>query len=236
MSLKSELYAEATRLNVKGRSKMNVDELLAAVQDTPGNRVVVNRHGDVSVKSEDAPEITRDTPLMDRVGPTAIVTNEGGHTTIDDTHDTGRVFMFPNPEDMPSVESAHRMRPSFTDVYGGNRKLTKPLSERKIIRMVRASQSRRYGQGGRGMGAKHYPDDFRLGRGARRVFSSDATKPLAYGDRVRHYAKQNGQPTAKCDGFPGPLLTPAQWRRIDKKDNVLKFVKFSFATKERRYV
>lgn len=227
-----EMKAQADKIGLKYPSKIRKADLAALL--------------DAAMSKTTAEVITRDTPLMDRVGPTAIVTNEGGHTTIDDTHDTGRVFMFPNPEDMPSVESAHR--PIDLAVMGNPRErhaarmaktktsAVDKTTPNRLVRMVRASQSRRYGQGGRGMGAKHYPDDFRLGRGARRVFSSDATKPLAYGDRVRHYAKQNGQPTAKCDGFPGPLLTAAQWRRIDKKDNVLKFVKFSFATKERRYV
>lgn len=218
---RDELRKRAAELNITGRSKMNKDELTEAVRQAENEL-------EASVGT-----IERTTPVMDRVGPTAIVTNEDGHTTVDDMHDTGRFFTWPNPDELPSVESAHRMRPM------GKTNMFAKLSERRIVRMIRASGSRRYGQGGRGMGAKHFASGLDPFTGHTlpfgRVNNPDAIKPLAYGDRVRHYAKQAGQPTASADGFPGPALTARQWRRIDKKDNKLKFGP-SHATKERRYV
>lgn len=209
MSLKTELYAEATRLGIKGRSKMTTDELMAACQDAPGNRVVVNRHGDVSVSPEPLP------------------------TT---------------PDEFPSVESAHRMLHDLSIVVDNRSRHAARMAKTKtsavnkrtpnrMTRMVRASQSCQYGRNDRGLGAKHFASGLHPVTGHTlpygRVSNPDAIKPLAYGDRVRHYAKQNGQPTASVEGFPGPLLTNRQWRRLDKKDNRNKFL--HRPTKEARY-
>lgn len=111
------------------------------------------------------------------------------------------------------------------------------MSQRKIIRMIRASQSRRLFQNGRAMGAKHYAmlreaelaqygviDDMGT--------NPDALKPLSYHDRVRHYAVQNGQGLLSADEFPGAALTPRQWRRAQHKQNKNR----AFGTKEARYL
>jgi len=151
-------------------------------------------------------------------------------------------------DEFPSVESAHR--PIDLAVMGNKRErhaarmaktktsAVDKTTPNRIVRMVRASQSRRYGQSDRGLGAKHFSSGLHPFTGHTlpmgKVINPDAIKMLSYGDRVRHYTKQLGQPTAKVDGFPGPLLTPRQWRRIVKKDNRNKFL--HRATKEARYM
>lgn len=152
---------------------------------------------------------------------------------------------FPRADEFPSVKSAHR--PIDLAVMGNpqerhSARMAKTktsavdkFTERRIIKAVRASQSHRYGQGDRGMGAKHFLGF--LGRydiHRTQMQSADATKMLSYGDRVRNYAKQSGQDPSRADTFPGPVLTSRQWRRLDKKDNRNRFL--HRATKEARYV
>ncbi len=204
------------------------DALTNTYENVTGKRRGKLKAGEV--RAELRTEYITNMPVMDRVGPTAIVTNEGGHTMVDDMHDTGRFFTWPN-DDVPTVESAHRPIDLATP---GNRRerhavrmdkrktsAVDKTTPNRIVRMVRASQSRRYGQGDRGLGAKHFSSGLHPFTGHTlplgRVNNPDAIKPLAYGDRVRHYAKQTGQPTASCDGMPGPVLTNRQWRRANKK-------------------
>lgn len=141
------------------------------------------------------------------------------------------------PVEFPSVESAHRMVDAFGEAYPALKAHAKrhanKLNERRVIRMVRASQSRRYGQNGRGMGAVHFPGMYGRPGQPNQVTHDDALRMLSYGDRARHYAKQTGQPTASCDGVPGPVLTHRQWRRLNKKDNRNRFL--HRPTKEARY-
>jgi hypothetical protein len=182
---KEDLYAEAKRLNIPGRSKMTKPELEAAINE---------------LNSVD-------------------LSPEAAHRPID-------IAFMGNKRERHAARMAKR-RTSAVNKFTPNR----------ITRMVRASQSRRYGMGGRGMGAKHYG----YGIGSYNVMGypnpgthPDAFKMLSYGDRVRHYTKQTGQPLATVEGFPGPVLTARQWRRIDKKDNRNKFR--ARPTKEARYV
>lgn len=130
--------------------------------------------------------------------------------------------------EFPTVESQHRMMD--VSAYSPGTKTIPPVknfTERQIIRMIRASQSRRYGQNGRGMGAKHYPM-----RDVLYTVNPDAIKPLSYADRVRHYAVQNGQGLLTAKEFPGAMLTPRQWRRAQHKQNANR----AFGTKEARYL
>jgi hypothetical protein len=177
---KEDLYAEAKRLNIPGRSKMTKPELEAAINELNGVDL--------------SPEAT--------------------HRPID-------VAVMGNKRERHAART--KRRTSAVNKFTPNR----------ITRMVRASQSRRYSMAtGRGMGAKHYAAI--RGIEYARYGATDAIKPLAYGDRVRHYTKQTGQPLATVEGFPGPVLTARQWRRIDKKDNRNKFL--ARPTKEARYV
>lgn len=141
-------------------------------------------------------------------------------TTVTDVRPT-----MPEDVEFPTVESQHRMVERIHTHT--NAPVSKPIGQRVMVRMIRAAQSRRYGQNGRGMGAKHYP--------MRDVFytvNPDAIKPLSYADRVRHYAVQNGQGLLTANEFPGAMLTPRQWRRAQHKQNANR----AFGTKEARYL
>jgi hypothetical protein len=182
---KEDLYAEAKRLNIPGRSKMTKPELEAAINELNGVDL--------------SPEAT--------------------HRPID-------VAVMGNKRERHAART--KRRTSAVNKFTPNR----------ITRMVRASQSRRYGMGDRGLGAKHFSSGLNPFTGHTlphgHVTHPDAEKMLSYGDRVRHYTKQTGQPLATVEGFPGPVLTARQWRRIDKKDNRNKFL--ARPTKEARYV
>ena len=200
---RDELRKRASELNIPGRSKMTKDELAEAV-----------RQAETELESA-VGTIERTTPIAD---------------------------------EFPSVESAHRMLHDLSIVVDNRSRHAARMAKTKtsavnkrtpnrMTRVVRASQSCQYGRNDRGLGAKHFASGLHPFTGHTlpygRVSNPDAIKPLAYGDRVRHYAKQCGQPTASADGFPGPALTARQWRRLDKKDNRNKFL--HRPTKEARY-
>lgn len=201
---KEELYAEAKRLNIPGRSKMTADQLREAIANTDTESV----DPEVTQLADTLPTPLPLTPhrqakqytMLEAYG--ADLSPETQHRLID-----------------RQAQHAARMTKTKTS----NVDKTTP---NRIKRMARASHSRQYGQAGRGMGAKHFASGIRskLRRDLLAEFgpenmprNKDADKPLSYRDRVRHYTKQNGTPAASADNFPGAALTNRQWRRLHKK-------------------
>jgi len=235
---RDDLRKVAAELNITGRSKMTKDELSDAIFEHPNNPLTVNRHGDVT-----DPRDT--TPLPTTPDGGTVVQDSINYAGVEFPSDerlfaTLSVGYGGNPDEFPSVESQHRMidlavmgnkrerhaaRMSKTKTSAVNK-----FTERRIIRAVRAVQSRTYSMAtGRGMGAKHYAAI--RGIEYARYGATDATKPLAYGDRVRHYAKQNGALPRTADTFDGALLTHTQWRRAQHKQNKNR----AYGTKAERY-
>lgn len=128
-----------------------------------------------------------------------------------------------------------------TDLDSMRAKVEQTLGTVRIVQALRALNSKTYGMRGRGMGAKHYRPSLVYTNGGPVAkhyrpkplgSKPDAHKPLSYADRVRHYAKQNGQSVTPADGFEGVLLlTPRQWRRAMRRQNPNR----TFDTKTARY-
>jgi len=134
---------------------------------------------------------------------------------------------------MLTPEYAHRMIEDFTQARRGHHKArtgkrsstVDPRTPRRVVKAVRANASKRYGQNGRGEGLKHlkeatYRQNVALyGAGFEiREPNPDAERRLSYGDRIRHYARQNGFPrTGVLTTENSPVLTARQWRRANHK-------------------
>lgn len=225
MSVRDELRNEATRLNIKGRSKMTKDELLAAIQDTPDNWVVINRHGDVSVQEPSStdgivdaddlvtvefPEIVEDA----HYGPKEIVTV----TTTELDGETVAVV-----DDLSGVQeriiSEVTSRPAQ-----GSRAATLAQIEEEVA-AGRAPFP--YGLRGRGIGAKTYQlvSDRTLNRQIRKNLArleghkASAPAPLLNSERVQNYARSNVAETFQSHLTERPKLTHRQMRRVSKVRN-----------------
>lgn len=244
---REELRKVAAELGISGRSKMSKDELSDAIFKHPDNPLSVTKSGDVTrrVDREIRDEyrkvnfaermgtgpgpgnITHDTPLMDRVGPDAVVTDIDGVLTIDDMANTGRVFITDTNTPAPgeAMDISGWIEVGYTDAEGFSESVSDDrrvygmvqgvaLFGRPKVKAARSLLSQRYGMAGRGMGAKHFVGLTSKPGVHHGGVNKDAIKPLSYGDRVRHYAKQNGKPGSVGEIY---VLTPRQWRRSEKK-------------------
>lgn len=258
----ADLKAEAERHGVKV-GKRKVDEIRADIRQ----KMVDIANLPVPGGDEVEKPVTRTTALVDRVGPTAIVTDDGDNLTVDDMHDTGLYFTAPvgTPEPtageplgpewinlgytheglqesvdvrMPEVtrDDALRMMADFNATYPGIKSLIRAIGIRRIVRAERARASRFYGDGGRGMGAKHFVTPRQAEREEEERMGlltpdPDALRPMSHAARIRAYAGQNGKPTSTTSLMISAQLTPKQWRRAIKKQNHASKVGKSFATK-----
>ncbi len=129
------------------------------------------------------------------------------------------------------VATAIRDELKFVENYGQGKprlgRRQRNNTPRKIVKFLRAMNSMRYGMRSRGKGAKHVMTPRQMDAATKKAArsggdwaaNSDALKPLSYFDRVKHYAKQNGQDMTRVgESFENvALLTDKQWRRAIKK-------------------
>lgn len=240
MSVRDELRNEAARLNIKGRSKMTKDELLAAIQDTPGNWVTINKRGDVSVQEPSSTDgIVDADDLVTVEFPGAVDTETTGQEITHVSVDPGKTFGTAVHRAVEAIA-----RDGVVDDLSG-------VQERVISEVTsRPAQGNRaetlawieeevaagrmpfpYGLRGRGIGAKTYNQvsDRTLNRQIKahtrklngHPLSSPASLPVS--EKVQKYARQNSIVLGEFGILPDsgltPKLTPAQYRRVRKTRN-----------------
>lgn len=136
---KDELYAEAKRLNIEGRSKMTKAELENVIKNATGAATVATEFAERNVNAgADLMQALKDSiPPRSRVH----IGKSAAYPTVDEAHKL--VIVDPKEPRLPrGIE--HLFDKSA------------PVTKRKLTKAIREGQSRYYGMRGRGMGAKHF--------------------------------------------------------------------------------
>lgn len=219
---RDEMYAEAKRLDIEGRSKMTKDELAHAL-------TLVYAIEAKMVKDRAAyEERTSDNPIVKALDPDSLIGTECIVTVTPPKTDPLETCDGEDCDECTDYETGRALERALNTTniqyMSGLDKLARLVGLKRIDKLRKIKHGRHLYVHGRALGAKHYPTSRQIEAQNRHevrsfVGAGDGEKPLSKNARVKNYARQNGQPGSTADSFPGALLTPKQWKRTIKKEN-----------------